>query len=191
MRPTAQTRIIRSALLAACAAAALTLSGCTSSPPVDETSPAPKVDAVESETRVAGASGQAGWQTALPDTPPRGPRTGNFVSQAAATSGAVALETDADGRLLLTFKDFSTADVPDLRVNLNEGALFLDSNGEYQVDRNEPTSAVLELGPLISIEGDQSYDVTAVSNCLTRTQGVTVFGYQCKRDMGSVAVGPF
>ena len=191
MRPTAQTKIARSAFLTACVAAAVVLSGCTSSQLLDETKQAQQVDSTEVETPVAGTSGQAGWQTELPDTPPRGPRTGNFISQAAATSGAVALETDADGRLLLTFTDFSTADVPDLRVNLNEGALFLDSNGEYQVDHNEPTSAVLELGPLASIDGDQSYDVTAVSNWLTRTQSITVFDYRNKRDMGSVAVGPF
>jgi len=191
MRQTAQTKTARSAFLAACVAGAVVLSGCTSSLPLDETKPAPPVGTREVETPVAGSSGQAGWQTELPDTPPRGPRTGNFVSQAVATSGAVALETDADGRLLLTFTGFSTVDVPDLRVNLNEGALFLNSNGDYQIDHNEPTSAVLELGPLVSIHGDQSYDVTAVSSWLTRTQSITVFDYQNKRDMGSVAVGPF
>lgn len=108
-------------------AGALVLTGCTAA---DEgADPAPATAAGPT------ASGSTGAAAVDPDGPSafeqQLPLQGDFVSQYTETVGSVRIERRSDGTTWAVLTGFSTGDVADPRLSLQEGPLEQDASGAW------------------------------------------------------------
>jgi hypothetical protein len=88
------------------------------------------------------------------NTPPAGKPlySGNFVSSAHPSSGFVKIIKESNGKLFMSFENFKTDNGPDLRIWVSP-----DINA----------STYQEIGALIAISGNFSYELTASVNYTT------------------------
>jgi len=185
--PTGSSRTARLIAVSVCVAASVLLSACTTPEP----HPGPHGGRPSASSSVPPADVPSdtpqGTDTA---STPNSTSSGQFVSQAAVTSGTATLVENPDQSISLTLTDFSTEDRPDIRMYLNSDPVVLDVDGFFKVIDGPSSTGHLEIGHLSSAIGDQTYDLTSSRRSLRSTLSLTLYDYDAREALGSVNIGP-
>jgi Electron transfer DM13 len=108
--------------------------------------------------------------------------TGQFVGEALETRGRATVFKQADGTRLLRLTDFSTANVPQLRVLLVDGT-NPDASKNFRLTAVEN----IDLGDLKGVQDDQSYQLSGDLD-LQKFNTVTIYCEELHVNFGSATL---
>ena len=110
---------------------------------------------------------------------PRPVLTGRFEAKAEQTSGRVTIYKETGGEEYLRLSDFATPNGEDVHVAL--------TRSESEADRS---GSRLDLGPLKSNSGDQTYDLPPATD-LSRYDAAVIYSAQSHTVLGLAKLEPF
>jgi Electron transfer DM13 len=112
------------------------------------------------------------------------PKSGDFVSQGAATAGTATLTSISEYDFSITLDNFSTGPGDDLRLRLSTGELVQGADGNYYVDGNS-----LELpGDVDTTLSNQTFTFGSESLTFGEFRSLTVYDYTNRVALGSAAL---
>jgi hypothetical protein len=112
------------------------------------------------------------------------PKSGDFVSQGATTTGTVTIASISDDEFSITLTNFSTGPGDDLRLRLSPGELVQGSDGFYYVD-----GSTLELpGNVDPNLASQTFVYNASALAFGEFRSFTVYDYASLVAFGSAAL---